>query len=676
MGSRMRMRQAVFGLGSVCLASILLFTCSCVPSGREAAALATNVENLTGAHTRVVWVQDAYALNDVFARGDQLRLMGYDSRDGRGERIILAGPANFARPMFTADGSVIVYSNHVDGHVYRVDWEGQNAAQLMPGRALAVWRDSMGGDWVYVGTEPAKGGAPAYHRVTRHQLSRGEKQEIVWQGQPVGEDNFQLSADGRIAGGNFPWPECGIMHIEEQRIEHLGRGCWTSLAPDNSYRFWIFDGRHRNLLLFDTVEGSRVTVPVSKAPGIDGHEAYHPRWSNHPRIMAMTGPYMIRSGGNNIRGGGSDVEVFIGRFCPAYQTMEKWLQVTSNEYANFFPDVWVDSGVATVDRSSRDADRQLNRAASASSWPSSQEGLVYLWEHAAAQNEVVLSEKGARRIYRPEARALARFGMHHTMWVDKGYFVDTAVPDLDKTFSLESTIHDREGDGILLAVGAVFSVAITNHRWVVRNAAREYDLGDAVDEAYSHIVLCVSPEQITRFQNGQRMHSVPLDEPISVSRQDLLYWGGHPEKGYGGLGRLSHLALYARSLSEEEIRHHAALLRMQQDARPPPVKKRVVGEVVVASAIPSPADIAPYRRALMFHEYEIVEGARAGDRLLAAHWAILDGHVLPDAERPVGSRHHLHLVLFDDRPELEGERVAMDHENFLLDWYYDLTLFR
>jgi hypothetical protein len=45
------------------------------------------VEKLTGGHTRVVWLTDLEN-KDTFKRRNQLQLVGYDSRDGKGERII------------------------------------------------------------------------------------------------------------------------------------------------------------------------------------------------------------------------------------------------------------------------------------------------------------------------------------------------------------------------------------------------------------------------------------------------------------------------------------------------------------------------------------------------------------------------------------------------------------
>jgi hypothetical protein len=986
------------------LCVVLLLGSGCSPAKDPAVGvLALDVEALTDAHTRVVWVQDTHALTDVFARGDALRLMGYDSRDGIGERVLLAGPDNFSKPMFVADGSRIIYSNVSDGYVYGVDWGGESPFRLVQGHALAVWRDAGKVDWVYVGTEPADSRAPAYHRVTRHQIGRPAVSEPVWQGQPVGEDSFQLSADGRLAGGNFPWPECGILHLAEQRIEHLGRGCWTSLAPDNSYRFWIFDGSHRNLLLFDTVAESRQTVLLSTAPGIDGHEVYHPRWSNHPRFMAMTGPYKIRSGGNNIRGGGAAVEIFLGRFRADFGAIEQWVQLTDNPYANFFPDLWVAPGTMLEDAvraqkirtltgahtrvvwlqdmgdgtdylargrnlqlmgfdtddgrgervilaagrnmakpmfavdgervlfSDRDAgsmhmvdwdgaavhdlgkgfvlhtwrdpatgiewlyyahsvvddgktlpthaaiyrkalppfhggfsawalrirgrtrarqvwgqtyvsedsyqlsadgrfasapfpwpevgvhdveamrwfrhgrgcwvamspdnsylfwildgphrnlimqrvnqaepdrwsvnisslpgtDRyevyhprwsnhphvlavtgpykvgegayrlsgggedvevwlgrftedhrdiaewvqvsedafanfypdvwvapvaggtvsstkvaSVARAERSDVWPSSRDGLAYLWEHGGAQNEIVKTE-GSRVIFRPEARGLARYGDHHAMWVDKGFFVDTAVPSFEGDFTVEMVVHGLAEDARLLDMGEVFSLTVEASTWVVRSGMRRYVLGKVAAQPSMHVVVGVERDRLVLYVNGEHLDALALEPSILASDADALYWGGHPEKGFLGPDRLSHLALYDRVMDSHAVARHAAYFRNVWASQVLSTPEVVRARVVVPSGIPSPADIAPYRRALVINEYEITMGERAGDRLLAAHWAILDGKILAHAARPLGSEHDLKLVMFDERPELEGERVSMDHENLLLDWHYDLSL--
>jgi hypothetical protein len=83
-------------------------------------------------------------------------------------------------------------------------------------------------------------------------------------------------------------------------------------------------------------------ININSASGISGHEVYHPRWSNHPQVMVMTGPYKAGFGANRIAGGGHDVEIYVGRFNVGLTKIESWRQITRNDRADFFPDAWVE----------------------------------------------------------------------------------------------------------------------------------------------------------------------------------------------------------------------------------------------------------------------------------------------------------------------------------------------
>ena len=165
---------------------------------------------------------------------------------------------------------------------------GGRPRRLGPGFALDVWQDPASGDeWVYVGEGNPQSDDPAYAPIRRVRLDRLERQEVVWQGPAISENHFQLSRDGLKAAGQFPWPVCGMADLASQRWTRTGEGCWTSMAPDDSYRMWIFDGAHRN---FTVVDGSRRwTVRANGAEPMRGFEVYHPRWSNDPRVLAITG---------------------------------------------------------------------------------------------------------------------------------------------------------------------------------------------------------------------------------------------------------------------------------------------------------------------------------------------------------------------------------------------------
>lgn len=85
-------------------------------------------------------------------------------------------------------------------------------------------------------------------------------------------------------------------------------------------------------------------VNIALAPGIDGHEVYHPRWSNHPLYFVITGPYRHQVGPNAIRGGGSQVEVYLGKFSADLMKVESWVRVTHNGKGDFYPDAWLEHG--------------------------------------------------------------------------------------------------------------------------------------------------------------------------------------------------------------------------------------------------------------------------------------------------------------------------------------------
>jgi hypothetical protein len=63
-------------------------------------------------------------------------------------------------------------------------------------------------------------------------------------------------------------------------------------------------------------------ITVSKLPGIDNHEVNHPRWTNHPRFMAFTGPYRTGAQASHASASGSDVEIYLGRFSEAFSGIE------------------------------------------------------------------------------------------------------------------------------------------------------------------------------------------------------------------------------------------------------------------------------------------------------------------------------------------------------------------
>ena len=291
---------------------------------------------------RVAWTRDVGDGTDVISFGDRLVLMAHDSRDGQGERVLVEPPASYAKPLVTPSGAEVVYSVRDEGAVYAIRWDGSGRRRLASGFGLAVWPNPGDGDeWVYVGDDEEATDPPAYHSIYRYPLADPSQRELVWNAQPVSGDGFQVSADGRHAGGLFPWPKAGVADLAAGTWQQLGDGCWTAFSVDGPKVFWYFDGAHRNLTLVDMESEQRWQVGINGAPGIDGFEVWHPRWTNDSRYFVMTGPYTVGQRANKIRGGGNQVEIYLGEFADDFTSVRQWRQVTHNDAPDFYPDAWV-----------------------------------------------------------------------------------------------------------------------------------------------------------------------------------------------------------------------------------------------------------------------------------------------------------------------------------------------
>ena len=353
------MDPMLFKLCSLLLcAAILLAASACsqggaTETGSTAPPLATgpaaDVRALTGAPTRIVWVQGDGTDPEV-DENTTLILLGLDTEDGRGERVIVGKPGKFTKPRLTSKADRIVFSTRIvpgPPEIFIVNWDGSGLRKLADGFAMALWRNPAdGSDWVYAGTENQKWD---FAKVTRFPIDAPEKRELVWDKTLVSMEGFAVSPDGRFAGGLWPWPHAGFADIRNKTFKKLGEGCWTSMTYARGPLFWYFDGAHRNVTMVDVDTGSRWVVNINDAPGFDGAEVSGPRWANHPRFLAISGPYN-QGGPNQVRTGGKQTEVYLGRFSADFSRVEQWVRVTNNSGGDAEPDVWIDPGRSPLPR--------------------------------------------------------------------------------------------------------------------------------------------------------------------------------------------------------------------------------------------------------------------------------------------------------------------------------------
>jgi hypothetical protein len=673
---------------------VLLITALCRQGHAQQGAHA--VEQLTGAHTRVVWVQDqSDSQRDSLARERKLALMGFDSRDGALERRLVPLERNFAKPLLTPDGSRVVWSDHFADRAFVVNWDGTGRRALAEGFALDVWADpATGTQWVYMASRASPKENYVYHKVSRVQLDNPKVREPVWDKTEISPDNFQLSADGTKAAGEFPWPNAGVAELPNGALRRLASGCWASLSPDNSYVCSVFDGAHRNLRLFGAAASNPSVVPLAGLEALDGHEAFHPRWTNHPRMMVLTGPYKRRGPVNFITGGGPEVEVFMIKFTEAFDAIESWTQVTHNARGDFHPDAWISRGEqATVSRPQTAAP-----AAALRSWPTHKNGLAFVWRNANSVNEIEAEKPDSTSLCEVQSRDAARFDRNFALDCRDGWFVASPNDNLAATcrkaeaFAIELLLtppeqaprkaarifeFSRDEGGVNFAIEQMhqrFSIRVLTRR---SNSTVEavYTLGELPNRP-QHLVLSLTPRGLLAWVNGQpeRLPRQPLGTLDSWG-MGRLHFGANASGGQRWEGRLEFMALFTRPLTEADAGPDYQTVAAQLAERRPVEQARVQARLLEATATTEPESILPYQRALVVHRYQIervLAGTMPSRQFLAAKWGIMSGRKALNAVETDAGVFELLLERFEDHAELASERQLIDVETGTLPLYYDV----
>jgi hypothetical protein len=693
---------------------------------------ALKINELTGERTRIVWAQDmSPKSSDPFLTKNSHLLMGFDTDNNESPVPILRRLSNYWKPLITPDGQRIVFSHFNKKEIFVVNWDGAGLKAISDGLATDIWEDPVSGiQWVYaleydkwevytrklfafldkykvrgsgrlrrlLKWEDKQGRA----RLFRFRLDNPDVREIVWDKTRIGgkvQVWFQLSHDGKIGAGAFPWPDCGVALLDRKTWKIFERGCWTSMAPDNSYRFWVFDGAHRNINIYSQGGKDRKKINLSGGPGINGYEVYHPRWSNDVRIITMTGPY--RAGDYGGRGqivkGGRSAEVYLGRFDKEFSGIKKWVKVTNNEFGDFSPDVWIANVrvAPALKEQSFTADYNIDKMAD------SDENLVFIWENNNAPNRVKRNEGGKERVFRVKARGQAKFGRFFDMDLAGG-FMETEGVDKDlleacrKTnrLSIEALITPANVNQDNLQRIITFSsdagswnFRLDHHREELIFFLKTSEKGSAGSTATirlvglhqgipNHIFVTYAPGRLRFYLNGRRF--VPKTEitgDFSNWRLHHLQFGDEIGGGYDWSGKLEGIAIYNRDFIHEDVTFRYRHIVNKLKDRPKIERLEVDAILEDISITPQPEEIAPYRRCLALYTYKIkkvLSGTTISKKIAVYHWVMLDGKILPN-KRKKGQSYRLILESFDSHPQLEAERQVSDSDEFDLPLYYELT---
>jgi hypothetical protein len=193
--------------------------------------------------------------------------------------------------------------------------------------------------------------------------------------------------------------------------------------------------------------------------------------------------------------------------------------------------------------------------------------------------------------------------------------------------------------------------------------ATQLEFGKLEPGKPAHLLVSYRPGRLAAYQNGRLvLESDAVTGDLANWRDgSRLVLGADPDGGRNFGGTVEGVALYQRAFEPPEAAAHAEVYVDLVKERERVPRTVVKARLVASSVLPTPAQIAPYREALVLNEYELPpkKARKLGrPRVRVAHWAVLDGR---DLRVPAASsRGRVKLVLepFERYSSLAGTYLS------------------
>ena len=651
-------------------------------SAHAPADLAVQLRTFAQGPVRLAWARTEVE-EDFYMAGSEGILLGFDTEDGKGERVILGNAGSYARPILTPDGQQVVYTDQQREKCFAVRFDGSDLREIAGGYASDVWQDPRTSrTWVYVRT----GWRETKSTMVRYDLSDPKVHEEVWTKSATGQPQiayFQLSGDGAVAADGFPWPLCGLADVAAGDLKMMGKGCWPSVAPDTSHRTFIFNGGHTSVQFFDEPDAPARAVNLATVPGWIGRKLYHPRWTNDARYITATAPQWM-----------PETELWLGRFDAGYTRIESWFRITYNHTADFFGDAWFAHARPVMAPGAGAPVSGLLAGPATDGVPA---GQVFVWENERAKNAIVDAQGKVVRTWSARYDGAARPDRFYGADIRRG----ALVPDEDAGAALGNAMAEG-GDFTLLmdlnphekatgkgGVVAFLGAPEGRARLVVEQREtglvagvegadgqmREASLGGALIGEGRQVVVVCKDQRLTAYANGMETATLEMPKGSPAWSPSLLVFGRDAKGQRAWSGELENIRFFNRALTLEEIQALHGRSAKVWAARQPASRVVVEAELLQASEPDDVATIAPYVRSLGENVYrvkKVVSGELKETDIIVLQWVILGGKLLPSAERKEGQVYQLVLEPVDSHPQLSGEHRSSDIFEPEMGVYYDV----
>lgn len=644
---------------------------------------------VTGAHTRVVWIEDnSLDKPCVYSERATLRLMGLDSDDGKGEHQITDNITAYWKPIITDDGKQVVFGDQQAATISVINWDGTGLRMLVKNVGFEdVWTDPRTKlTWVY-GNMTEKRGEADVRVIRRYRMDKPEISEIVWD--KMGASMFMVSGDGRAAsgGGDGGNSSQGLFTLPNGFYSQMAGGCWPSMSPDSSHRMWVFTGNHRSVnFCVPNREGKAYSFgsTFDSFPNLKGNqELYHPRWSNKINFFTLTGPYVYSDWkwASDVKispEGAAKVEVYLGKFSADFTKADKWARISNNDRGDYWPCAWIEPDPKDIPAVEPD-EPEITVAAPVQ--PDTA-GMVYQYGFGNTSTQIIDPKTGAIRQCNGILHGAARFTRYQVMDLTGGSLepVDASVPLVDgckasNQLSIELNITpaalDLPYDAVILASAENVEnsnfMLLQQGEWLLLRLntsppSKDIQLCKLTAGQQNHLLISYSSDKLSCYLNGKRVLLRDLlHGDFSKWSNQRLIAGDAWTRGHGWAGLMDGFAIFSRAINMPEAQARYAYRQEKAAARIVAVPVVVDAKLIERSPIVDPKGIVPYRRCLSTNRYSIVKvisGECKETVIDVAQWSVLDSTAVAafgKLEKDLVLR--LKIEKWADHPEQESERM-------------------
>ncbi len=660
-----------------------------------------------GRRIKIVWAQSATAgTADIAAQGQDLLLVGLDSKDGKGPRPLLPSLRNIFKPLLSPDGSEVVFTDRFpEPHILSVNWQSGEISDLGPGVAVATWAEAgVPIPWIYALEEidqAARGGLMG-KRLVRFTRANPTDREIIWTQTPMDADGFQLSRDATHASGLLPSPEASILTLPDGKATKLASASWPMLAPDNSYVISTLDPEQSTL----TLRAPQQDEPWNIIANTSGGRIWHPRWSNNPGVIAFTGPYPIAPNHPTFKDNPHSLggEIFIARMGASATQLLSVVQVTHNDRGDVYPDVWVENSFIETLASfpQKPAERE---AAPPPPWPSTTDSVQFAFNNAS--KDTPLPTPGGTRLCRLTPRQSAHLGRFWDLDISRGYFetdptTSAAIAQsiaASHAFTLEFLLTESRDGYQPLSIrllsyrrtdgSEALGLYRVDNQLVMRLRLGTTPADSRVhpvkliafrieNDRSTHLVLTLNQGRITTYVNGSIVSETLLEIPTLAGWDTGVLQLGDPQPfgGQAWTGSLENVLIASTALPEATLQLHADSAQRKSMQRKSIDRIKLQATLEEISPLPASTTDGPYPRVLTTRTYRVdrVEAGVLQDKsILVLHDTALNRQPLPDLPSVIGQPYTLLVEPASQHPELKAAEIINDSKSTDLPLYLEVT---